>query len=432
MVGSVAVKVAEYPEFVQYAATVLFVVAILHTFLVKKFAEISHRYPEGSMGENFFHLLAEIEVVFGFWAGVFVVFLAVTLSPQGAIEYVESRNYTEPVFVFVIMAVCATRPVLNFAARVLGGIARLIPGHRDFSEFLVIFIVGPLIGSFITEPAAMTVCALMALQKFFLRTENVTFKYAMLGLLFVNISIGGTLTSYAAPPVLMVAQTWNWDTVFMFTNFGWKAALACLVSTSFVAWRFRSDLLNLKPLSRNTENKPTPLGVDLVHLLFVALIVLTAHHMSVFLGIFLFFIGVVAVTKEYQAELKLKESLLVGFFLAGLVVLGGLQGWWLKPVLASLSSVPLYLGAAGLTAFTDNAALTYLGSLVPDLSETSKYALVAGAVAGGGLTVIANAPNPAGFGILNKSFGESGISPLGLLGGALPPTIVALVFFWFL
>jgi hypothetical protein len=427
-----AVAPVEYPEFVQYAATALFAVAILHTFLVKKFAEISHRYPKGSMGENFFHLLAEIEVVFGFWAGVFVVFLAATLSPEGAIGYVESRNYTEPVFVFVIMTVCSTKPVLNFAARMMGGLARLIPGHRDFSEFLVIFVVGPLIGSFITEPAAMTVCALMALQKFFLRTDNITFKYAMLGLLFVNISIGGTLTSYAAPPVLMVAQTWNWNTVYMFTHFGWKAALACILSTGIVAWRFRSELLSLKPASKAAEAKPTPFGVELVHLGFVALIVLAAHHMSVFLGLFLFFIGFAVVTKQFQAELKLKEGLLVGFFLAGLVVLGGLQGWWLKPILASLSSLPLYLGAAGLTAFTDNAALTYLGSLVPDLSETSKYALVAGAVAGGGLTVIANAPNPAGFGILNKSFGPDGISPLGLLGGSLPPTIVAMVFFWFL
>lgn len=432
MSASQVTQIVDYPDYVKYVATGLFAIAILHTFLVKKFAEIAHRYPDGSMGENFFHLLAEIEVVFGFWAGVFVLFLVTFLSPQEAVQYVESRNFTEPVFVFVIMTVCSTRPVLNFGARLMGSIARLIPGNRDFSEFLVIFLVGPLIGSLITEPAAMTICALMALNKFFLRTDNVTFKYAMLGLLFVNISIGGTLTSYAAPPVLMVAQTWNWSTVFMFTHFGWKAALACLVSTGFVAWRFRKDLMNLNSKSSSNSDKSTPFAVDVIHLVFVALIVLTAHHMSMFLGIFLFFIGVAAVTKEYQESLKLKESLLVGFFLAGLVVLGGLQGWWLKPLLASLDSGALYLGAAGLTAFTDNAALTYLGSLVPDLSDASKYALVAGAVAGGGLTVIANAPNPAGFGILNRSFGESGISPLGLLGGALPPTIVAMVFFWFL
>jgi Na+/H+ antiporter NhaD/arsenite permease-like protein len=74
---------------------------------------------------------------------------------------------------------------------------------------------------------------------------------------------------------------------------------------------------------------------------------------------------------------------------------------------------------------TDNAALTYLGTLVPDLTPGARYALVAGAVAGGGLTVIANAPNPAGYGLLRDSFGEDGISPLNLFLSALPFTLLA-------
>lgn len=425
-----AVANVEIPEFVQYVSTAIFAVAILHTFLVKKFAELAHKYPEGSMGENFFHLLGEVEVVFGFWAGILVTFIALTVSPTTAVQYVESRNFTEPIFVFVIMTVCATKPILNLAGRLMGGLARLIPGNRDLAEFIVIMIIGPLLGSFITEPAAMTVCALMLLDKFFLRTTDLKFKYAALGLLFVNISIGGTLTSYAAPPVLMVAKTWNWTSSFMFAEFGWKAILACAVSTAVVAWRFRRTFESLSPSIRNQDLARTPIGIDLVHLAFVALIVLTSHHVAMFMGLFLFFIGVAAVTKEYQEPLKLKESLLVGFFLAGLVVIGGPQGWWLQPLLAKLQSLPLFIGSTLLTAVTDNAALTYLGSLVPDLSDASKYALVAGAVTGGGLTVIANAPNPAGYGILNSSFGETGISPMGLFVGALPPTLIAAAFFW--
>lgn len=420
----------ELPQIVQYVATALFAVAIAHTFLVKKFAAIAHRYPEGSVGENFFHLLSEIEVVFGFWGGVLIVFLALFLSPAMAIEYVDTRNFTEPIFVFVIMTVCATKPILDIAGRTMGWLARWIPGNRDVAEFIIIMIIGPLIGSLITEPAAMTVCALMLLDKFFRRTDDMKFKYAMIGLLFVNISIGGTLTSYAAPPVLMVAKTWNWDSTFMFTHFGWKAIIACMISTGLVAWRFKKSILALKPVKSTAKSRRTPLGIDFVHLAFVALIVLTSHHPAVFMGLFLFFIGVAAVTKEYQEPLKLKESLLVGFFLAGLVVLGGPQGWWLQPLLAKLESLPLFLGSIGLTAVTDNAALTYLGSLVPDLSDESKYALVAGAVTGGGLTVIANAPNPAGFGILNPTFGDSGISPIGLFLAALPPTIIAAALFW--
>jgi Na+/H+ antiporter NhaD/arsenite permease-like protein len=152
----------------------------------------------------------------------------------------------------------------------------------------------------------------------------------------------------------------------------------------------------------------------------------------VFFGVFMMFLGLVTATREYQDNLKLREGLLVGFFLAGLVTLGSLQSWWLKPLIEGMDGATLFFGTTGLTALTDNAALTYLGSLVEAITPELQYALVAGAVTGGGLTVIANAPNPAGVGILQnaKAFGSEGISPMGLFLGALPPTAVAIVFFW--
>ncbi|MEX2045005.1 MAG: putative Na+/H+ antiporter, partial [Opitutus sp.] len=130
-------------------------------------------------------------------------------------------------------------------------------------------------------------------------------------------------------------------------------------------------------------------------------------------------------------KFDLKPPLLVGFFLAGLVIHGGLQGWWIEPVLSRLTEVPLFIGAAILTAFNDNAAITYLATLVPGFTEPLKYAVVAGAVTGGGLTVIANAPNPAGQNILQRFFPD-GVSPLGLLAGALFPTVVMALSFLFL
>jgi Na+/H+ antiporter NhaD/arsenite permease-like protein len=93
-------------------------------------------------------------------------------------------------------------------------------------------------------------------------------------------------------------------------------------------------------------------------------------------------------------------------------------------LLSGLGEWPLMIGATLLTAVNDNAAITYLASLVPDFSEPLKYAVVAGAVAGGGLTVIANAPNPAGQSILQKHFGEGGVSPLKLFLAALAPTLI--------
>ncbi|CAN5507800.1 putative Na+/H+ antiporter [soil metagenome] len=422
------------PEFVRYAATAIFAIAILHTFLSSKFLALAHRYPNGSVLENFFHLMGEVEVVFGIWGGVLALFIMFAMSAHEAVAYVQTRNYTEALFVFVIMSVCATKPILDLVENAIGRIASLAgAGRRDLAEFVVIMTLGSLLGSFITEPAAMTVCALLLLRRFFSRTENLSFKYAMIGLLFVNISIGGTLTSFAAPPVLMVAGAWNWDSAFMFTHFGWKAVIACIVSTAIVAFRYRAEFGKLSKLEPNeSDSKRSPWLLTALHVVFVGLIVATAHHAAVFVGIFLFFIGLTVVTAEYQTELKLKEGLLVGFFLGGLVVLGGPQGWWLAPVLERLDGLVLFISSAGLTALTDNAALTYLGTLVPDLSDHSKYALVAGAVTGGGLTVIANAPNPAGYGILRGAFGDDGIAPLRLLRSALVPTLVAGLCYWLL
>lgn len=417
----------------QKVATTLFALAVLHTFLVKRFEHLSHRFPQGSVGENFFHFMAEVEAVFGVWAGLLIAFLIGRFGVDGGIGYLEAQNFTEPAFVFVIMAMAGTRPVIELATGLIVRASRLLPLPSKMAFYVTTLVLGPLLGSFITEPAAMTVTALILLNAFYGAGMSRSFMYATIGLLFVNISIGGTLTHFAAPPVLMVAGKWGWGISYMASAFGYKAAIACVVSTLLVALRFRIELAGqLKLKEEDPDRLKTPRWVVAFHLLFLAGVVATAHHMVFFLGLFLFFLGFFSVTREYQDTIKLRESLLVGFFLAGLVVLGSLQAWWLQPLLSRLGDQALFFGSMALTAITDNAALTYLGSLVEGLSDTSKYYLVAGAVTGGGLTVIANAPNPAGFGILKAAFGDEGISPLGLLLGALGPTGIAVLAFQFL
>ena len=305
----------------------------------------------------------------------------------------------------------ATKPVIEFAKNVILAVSKLLPFGKKKSFYISSLIIGPLLGSFITEPAAMTVTALILLDNFYSKEMSTKFKYATIGVLFVNISVGGTLSHFAAPPVLMVAAKYGWGLPFMLKNFGWKAVIGVFINTFIVASMFSKELKGQLPRkdAHPTDMDP-PWWITVIHLVFMALVVYGAHHIVFFMGLFLFFLGFTKVTGEYQEELKLKESLLVGFFLAGLVTLGNVQQWWLQEVLTKLDALFLYYGAAALTAITDNAALTYLGSLV-ELSESAKYLIVAGAVAGGGLTVIANAPNPAGFGILKKSFGEDGIAP---------------------
>ena len=398
--------------------------------------------------------------------------------------------------------------------------------------WFTILTVGPLLGSFITEPAAMTIAALLLGKKFYELKPTEGFKYATLGLLFVNISVGGTLTHFAAPPVLMVASPWDWGTIHMITHFGWKALVGILIANALYFAMYREQLRSLeekfqlrrlkddirsKYFCRNEmENAfeavlpaireelslkdkfrqqiadvtervrqqlepqylekvaasgvdrdlahrafeqrfeevvlarlrerlpavlpedqrapymdpdwdqredPVPAWVTLVHVFFMAWTIFNAHYPALFISGLLFFLGFAQVTAPYQNRINLKPALLVGFFLGGLVIHGGVQGWWIEPVLGSLSEIPLMIGATVLTAFNDNAAITFLSTLVPDFTESLKYAVVAGAVAGGGLTVIANAPNPAGQSILKQHF-ENGVSPGGLLKAALLPTAI--------
>ncbi|MGE5232573.1 MAG: putative Na+/H+ antiporter [Acidobacteriota bacterium] len=423
-------------------ATLLFALALLHTFLAPQFLRLSHRVqrrhaereraagrePQPSTAAELLHFLGEIEAVFGVWA--VPLLLAITLAEgwHTTETFIGRRvNFTEAVFVVVIMAIASTRPVLQTAEGALGALARL-GRSTPFAWWVAILTVGPLLGSFITEPAAMIICALLLSRQLFDLGPSHRLRYATLGLLFVNVSVGGTLTHFAAPPVLMVARPWGWDMAFMFETFGIRAALGIGLSTGLYAWMFRREFRELGRRASAAKGaaasvEPIPAWITIVHLLFLAWTVLTVHTPALFIGGFLFFLAFTQATARHQSPLQLRAPLLVGFFLGGLVIHGTMQQWWIAPLLDRLTATPLMLGATLLTAFNDNAAITYLASLVPDLGARAKYAVVAGAVTGGGMTVIANAPNPAGQAVLARHFPD-GVSPLGLALGAVVPTII--------
>jgi len=411
----------------------LFALALLHTFAAKSFGTLARRHPRHA---GLFHLLGEVEVVFGFWAFVLILVMALTNGGQSAIAYVESRHYTEPLFVFTVMVVAASRPVLDAVQRLLLALSRKLPLRTEVALAWFGLALVPLTGSLITEPAAMTLAAMTLAPLIFRAGMPEWLKYGALGVLFVNVSIGGTLTSYAAPPVLMVAGTWGWDSAFMASNFGWKAAVAVVVNATVVSMLLRPHLRgkaanddSITATAVTDAPPPVPLAVTVIHLAFLAGVVVFGHHPVLFLGLFMLFLGFTSAYERYQSPLIIKEALLVGFFLAGLVVLGGMQQWWLQPIVESLSPLALFFGATALTAITDNAALTYLGSLIDGITPQAQYMLMAGAVTGGGLTVIANAPNPAGVALLRRGFEDESVGMLGLLLGALGPTAVAAMAF---
>jgi hypothetical protein len=435
-------------------ATAIFILAILHTFVTARMTALAHRIQERhdaaaraearpsrpSVAAELTHFFGEVEVVFGLWAVVLLVAIAIHAGWGAAAHYLDEEvTFTEPLFIVVIMAISSTRPVVGFAEGALRRVARL-GGDTPAAWWLAILTVGPFLGSFITEPAAMTICALLLARQFYDLEPSTRLKYATIGLLFVNVSIGGTLTHFAAPPILMVAREWGWTTPFVFGHFGLRATLAVLTSNVLYFLAFRRELaaLGRRPRAADVEIPddeargpallPVPAWLTTVHLAFLAWTVVNAHYPVLFIGGFLFFLGIVRATTPYQARVELRAPLLVGFFLAGLVIHGGLQAWWIAPVLASLSERSLYFGATILTAFNDNALITYLSTLVPNFSAGMKAAVVEGAVTGGGLTLIANAPNPAGHALLAKFFGGA-VAPLGLVLAALVPTFVTIVMF---
>lgn len=445
-------------------ASIIFVCAIVHTFLAGFFLKIAHKFEhshqeyikaEGrtacakpqedaeddvSFKAHLFHFLGEIEAIFGIWvialAAAILWFFGIQGEGFGAgfkeleLYLGKDINFTEPLFVIIVMAIAATRPIIVFSEKVIGKFANLLGGGAA-GWWVSVLTIAPILGSFITEPAAITIAAILLSKKFFDKNPSQVFAYATLGLLFVNISVGGTLTHFAAPPVLMVAETWHWDMSFMFVNFGWKAVIGIFIANALYFMAFRKHFSSLKPAVTDgmslrwiDREDPVPAWIVILHLVFLAWTVLTLHFPPLFIGGFLFFLGFTQATSHHQNRVQMKTPLLVGFFLAGLVIHGKCQAWWIAPIITSISNeYILMIGSTVLTAFNDNAAITYLASQAPGLTPIAKYAVVAGAVTGGGLTVIANAPNPAGQSILGKYF-KGGVVPIKLALSALVPTVI--------
>ena len=451
---TLSARVAENPF--NLVATLIFALAICHTFCASYFMKLSHeiqhkhvqkRIKDGTIGTEhddvsflaqILHYFGEVEAIFGIWVLALVAAIWSSFGLETVIDYIGHKvNFTEPAFVVIIMTLAATRPILNFTENCLKMVASLGKGSPA-AWWLTILTLAPILGSFITEPAAMTIAALLLGKQFYAFRPSKVFEYATLGLLFVNISVGGTLTNFAAPPVLMVAAPWKWTSSFMLENFGWKAVVGIIISNIVYFLIFRKEFKQIEKNAEKLKNPGTdelevsssdqsnlvPFWVTAVHIAFMGWTVFMAHYPVLFIGGFLFFLGFYSSTPQHQNKLELKAAMLVGFFLAGLVIHGGLQAWWIAPVLGSFGETSLMIVATVLTGFNDNAAITYLSTLVPNFSDGLKYAVMAGAVTGGGLTVIANAPNPAGQAILSKYFTNRTIKPQYLLLGALIPTII--------
>src|ERR1700751_5366016 len=448
--GKLTARIQREP--LNLVGTIIFFAAIVHTFLAARFRKIAHSYQQiyeaieyllhpthgppdfGKKHDKllfraqFFHFMGEVEAVFGVWLIPLFVAIIGFHGWSTMVDYGGNINVPDAIFVVAIMAMANSLPIFRFTESVIAKVSAVGKG-TPASWWLAILTLGPLLGSFITGPAAMAICALLLRHRFYSLKPSESLKYATLGLLFVNISVGGVLTQFASPPVVIVARVWNWDLAYMLRHFGWKAVIGITLSNLLYLTVFRREFARLATNVPDEElaqegRRPIPWRITGIHILFLCWTVANAHYpVLVILGL-LFFLAFVSATRLNQHAIALRPPLLVGFFLAALIIHGGYQQWWIAPVLGSLSKWPLMTASTILTAFNDNAAITYLASLVPALPDVFKYVVMAGAVTGGGLTVIANSPNPAGQSILASRFGEAGIFPLYLFLGALVPTLI--------
>ena len=409
-----------------YLSTIIFGLAITHSFLTKPILKLSYTFPKY---KKIWHFLSEVEIVFGFWGLIFLIFSLGNIGFNNTLDFVNNLSFVEPLFVFVIMIIAASNPILNFITSLIGKITLLFKRNQSVIFYGLILSVIPLFGSLITEPAAMTLAALLLKEHFYSKNISTPLMYSTLAVLFVNISIGGLLTPYAAPPVLMVANNWGWDLSFMLFTFGWKSILVVLLNTYLLTQIFKDEIKSVKVNLTKIASISIPFSVVAIHLFFLIATVFFAHHPAIFFGIFLSFLAYFLIHKEHQNKLILKEALCVAFFLAGIVILGQGQIWWLTQVVGNLGEDAIFYSTALLTPFIDNAALTYLGSLLPNIQGNYQYALVAGAMVAGGLTLIANAPNPAGYAILGKFFKKDAFNPLVFFVYALSPTILSMFIF---
>jgi hypothetical protein len=431
----------------------IFFLAIVHTLLTHKIrqyadkVESKHRkrlkkknLPNEERGRervSFFaeclFFLGEVEVVFAVWAIPLFALIAFFYNWTVALDYINTRDYSEALYVVVIMIIASTRPIVLFTEMILRVIANLF-GSSVTAWWFVVMTIGPITGSVLTEPAAMVLCCMLLSRKFYSYHPSVPLAYATLGLLFVNVSVGGVLTNFAAPPVVVVASCWELSSWYMFKTFGIIAIIGVLLC-NFIYWHFfRSEFRKLNKIKEKNpipkiEKKKVPLWITAIHCGILAWMIFHVHYPAVVIASLLLFLGFHRATHHHQDEMYLKRPFLVGAFLAGLVIHGGVQGWWVTAILDRLHALSLMIVGVILSAFIENAAVTYLTSLTPDLTSSFKYAIIAAAVTGGGLTVIAHAANPVGQALLEKHF-KQGVAPLYLFLSALLPTIIFFILYY--
>ena len=376
------------------------------------------------------YFLGEVEIIFGLWCIPLFLALTYTHGWLTVTNYVNSRDYGEAIYIIVVLAFASTYPIIRLAEKGLGKLAAL-GGGSPLAWWVVLLSVGTLLGALIKETVAMTILAVLIGRHFFVQGPSSKLAYATLALACVNISAAGMLTSFGSSSTYIVAKAWGWDTSYMFAHFGWKALLGIVLANLTYYGFFKEEFKKMAVVKKHhfeLVDLPleTPLWISWVHILFLIWLIYNGQTPLIAAGSFILFLGFYRATVPYQSYMDLRQPLLVGFFIASLIVMSGLQVWWIVPIIESLTAGSALLVSLAISAVTHNASSTLLYAQIPHLSDTLKYVLFTGTAAAGGLTIMANGPNLIAYSILERFFNYN-VSFVRFFLFALIPTLIVVL-----
>lgn len=397
----------------------LFICAILHTLF-------AHCFFNNTKEKTPF--FAELEIIFGLWCIPLILAICYTYGTAAAMRYLHDQNYNEALLMVVAMSVASTYPIIHLAERILKTSAKFTY-ESPITWWWLIMSLGPLIGSLIKETVAMTISALLLNKYFFTANPSKKLSYGTFALLMLNVSIGGSLTNFGTSAITIAAKPWGWSTPFMFKTFGIRALIAILICNTLYFLFFRKEFFNLKKIPPTGPEKEVPFYITLLHVLMLVWITLNKDNIVVVLGSFVLFLGFYQSTSKYQSVMDLKEPLLVGFFIASVIVLGGTQIWWVEPLLSRFNEIASMKLTIFLSAFTHNTTVSYMLTKIPNLTDHLKYALFSGMMIGGGLTLIGNGANLVAYALFKKHFKYNVNLGTLFLYGLVPAIITTLIFY---
>lgn len=426
---------------------VIFICAVIHTFLTPSFYSLYHQYDRMALRNTkksnhyrslseIFYLLSEVELVFGFWILPLALGLFFISDLDFLVSYLQTRDYTYALYMTVVVAFVSTKPIVHISEKILEAFSKL-GGNHPRSWWWTILTLGPVFDIFLKEPGAMTISSILLAKTVFPFIKNTRFQYATLALLFINISLGGLFLPQFSRSLFLIARQENWEIAYTFFRFSWKAFLIIVLNNGFYYVFFRKYLpTETKPIQEILEKEKKgepPFWIILIHLVFLGLIVVSSEYPPIFLGMFFLFLGVHRATFSYQGKeqgpLFLKPAILVGFFFASLLIHGEFQKWWAVQLLENVDFKMGYVTSIFLSSLIDNAVVLYFLDQFKPISEEVLYAFVTGSLSSGALTLMANGPNLIGYSNLREFFNGK-VSLIALFFAALPLTILASLIFW--